>query len=124
MLDGSDVVYLEKLYGHNGVKLPSRVGARLSAGRRGLGKAMMAFSGDDVVQYALRQLRPRTGRTIVAPSVWVDELHKIKDLGIAFDHEEATLEGDLRCSSRTESQREGRRRRVRCRSGRSARAGT
>ena len=52
---------------------------------------MMAFSGDDVVQYACEQLRPRTGRTIVAPSVWVDELHKIKDLGIAFDHEEATL---------------------------------
>jgi len=91
VLDGSDVVYLEKLYGHNGVTLPSRVGARLSAGCCGLGKAMMAFSEDEVVHNALRQLRPRTGRTIVAPDAWVDELHKIKDHGVAFDNEEAKL---------------------------------
>lgn len=89
--DGSDILYIEKIYGHNQVKSPSRVGGRLNAGCSALGKAMMAFSKDDTIRQILRQLRPLTPYTIVAPAALAGELKTIRETGVAFDREEAAL---------------------------------
>src|SRR5699024_9524246 len=43
VLDGTDVVYLNKLYGHLAVRSPSRIGGRVPAYCTGVGKVLLAF---------------------------------------------------------------------------------
>ena len=45
VLDGSEVVYLEKIGGHDSSEVSSRLGGRLPAACTGLGKAMLAHAG-------------------------------------------------------------------------------
>ncbi|MEU1953570.1 IclR family transcriptional regulator [Nocardia rhamnosiphila] len=45
VLDGDDVVYLEKLGGRFAAFVPTRVGGRLPATRTAVGKALLAFNG-------------------------------------------------------------------------------
>jgi DNA-binding IclR family transcriptional regulator len=89
--DGADVLYIEKLFGHNQVRSPSRVGGRLNAACSALGKAMLAYSEPEVVVQVVRQLRPLTRYTIVTPSALAQELQTIRENGVAFDREEAAL---------------------------------
>lgn len=93
VLDGSDVLYLEKLYGTASPRTPSSVGARLPATCCGLGKAMLAFSAPDVIRAALSRLveERRTPYTITVPSLFVDELRSIRRSGIAYDREESAV---------------------------------
>ena len=42
--DGLDVVYVQKLAGRNGPRIPSRVGGRMPAYCTGVGKALLAFA--------------------------------------------------------------------------------
>ena len=64
VLDGDDVLYVEKIYGHHGVNLPSRVGGRVPALCTALGKAILAFSAPDRVEAAFTGPIPRlTSRT-------------------------------------------------------------
>src|SRR5882757_2772111 len=48
VLDGSEVLYVEKLVGHHGPPLHSRVGGRLPAHCTAVGKALLAFGPKDV----------------------------------------------------------------------------
>lgn len=45
VLDGSDVVYLDKIGGRLAAHVPTRVGGRLPASQTALGKALLAFDG-------------------------------------------------------------------------------
>jgi len=45
VLDGSDIVYRQKLGGKYGSLVPTRVGARRPASRTAIGKALLAFNG-------------------------------------------------------------------------------
>jgi len=90
VLDGADILYLEKLFGHQRVKAPSAVGARVPAYCSALGKALLAVSSPDSVSATLaRGLEPRTGYTIVVPSMLQEELETVRDRGVAFDLEES-----------------------------------
>lgn len=91
LLDAPDVVYLEKLYGHNQTHMASRLGGRLNAGCCALGKALMAFSDDEITIEVLRSLRPRTRYTIASPKAWAQELTSIQAQGVAIDREESGL---------------------------------
>jgi DNA-binding IclR family transcriptional regulator len=92
VLDGTDVLYLEKLFGHQRVKAPSAVGARVPAYCSALGKALLAVSGPDAVDATLvRGLQPRTGYTIIAPSLFAQELATVRARGIAVDREESSV---------------------------------
>jgi DNA-binding IclR family transcriptional regulator len=92
VLDGAEILYLEKLVGHDGPPLPSRVGGRLPAHGTGLGKALLAFGDRESVTALLRTPLPRlTPRTIVLPGPLDRELAKIRREGIAFEYEEAAL---------------------------------
>jgi IclR family acetate operon transcriptional repressor len=91
VLDGLQVVYVEKLAGRGGPALASRVGGRMPAHCTGLGKAMLAFSPPsvlhDVVAAGLTRL---TTRTIVMPGILERELTTVRTRGVAFEHEEST----------------------------------
>lgn len=90
--DGLDIVYAEKIRGHGGVEVPSRVGGRLPLSSTGVGKALLAFAGSEIVDAVLtRPLRRLTDQSISDPGVLAAELRRIKQTGLAFDHEEAAL---------------------------------
>ncbi len=92
VLDGTDVLYLEKLFGHQRVKAPSAVGARVPAYCSALGKALLAVSDPDATHATLaRGLQPRTGYTIIAPALFSQELDTVRSRGVAFDREESSV---------------------------------
>ncbi|KUI14764.1 IclR family transcriptional regulator [Mycolicibacterium acapulense] len=88
VLDGTDVVYLEKVGGGLGAAIPSRVGGRHPAHCSALGKAMLATTTD--LNYNTIDLtNRRTKYSIGSPVQLRTELVKVRSHGIAFDREEA-----------------------------------
>lgn len=92
VLDGADVVYLEKIHGHKAVRLPSYIGGRIPASCSALGKAMLAFSDQETVMNAVRMPMPRrTQYSITHPGRLINQLHQVQQDGVAYDHEEVAL---------------------------------
>ena len=90
VLDGREVVYVEKLTTPGGPPLPSAVGGRFPATATGVGKAILAFSPSAIVEPLLSELLPRlTERTIAAPGLLSRELRRIHRDGVAYDREES-----------------------------------
>ena len=90
VLDDAQVLYIEKLAGHTGPPLASRVGGRLPAHCTAVGKALLAFGPKDVTAAVLRApLRRMTPHTIVLPGPLSRELSKIRREGVAFEYEES-----------------------------------
>jgi DNA-binding IclR family transcriptional regulator len=74
ILEGTDVVILEKLWGHGSPSLPTRVGGRMPAHCTAAGKALLAFAPNKVVDEVVAHgLGRRTGRTIVVPELETEE---------------------------------------------------
>lgn len=89
--EGMDVVYVEKIYGHSDLGLPSRVGGRLPLNCTGIGKALLAFSREDVrADFLSRPLRRITQKSVTDPSRLARELAEARATGLAFEREEAT----------------------------------
>jgi DNA-binding IclR family transcriptional regulator len=92
VLDGVDVLYLEKLFGHNPTRSPSHVGRRVPAACCGLGKAMLAFSSPQAVMNVITKgLERRTPYTVANAKLFREELARIREEGVAYDREEAAL---------------------------------
>lgn len=87
-----EVLYVEKLAGHDRVIDESRVGGRLPLYRTGIGKVLLAFSSEAVLQEVLRHgMTPRTSATIVTESRLRRELAEVVEFGVAFDREESVV---------------------------------
>jgi DNA-binding IclR family transcriptional regulator len=96
ILEGSDVVVLEKLWGHETPALPTRVGGRMPAHSTAAGKALLAFAPDETVEEILSKgLTRRTGRTIVVPELFRQELATVRTAHWALETEENVA--GLRC---------------------------
>ncbi|WP_084513455.1 IclR family transcriptional regulator [Nocardia mikamii] len=90
VLDGDSVVYLEVLHSPNAPALPTRMGGRWPAHGTGIGKAILAFSEQSVVEQILTAGLPRLSeRTIVIPGLFAAELARIRERGVAYDLEES-----------------------------------
>ncbi|MDP9821827.1 IclR family transcriptional regulator [Nocardioides massiliensis] len=90
--EGVDVVYVEKIHGHSDLGLPSRVGGRLPLNCTGIGKALLAFSSDEVrADYLARPLRRITDKSVTDPARLSRELSEVRATGLAFEREEATI---------------------------------
>ena len=91
VLQGSDVVYLGKIFGHRSAAAPSRVGGRAPAHCTGVGKTLLAY--DHFAREALmsRPLRALTTRTITDPADLADELDRVLGHGVAHDSDEAAV---------------------------------
>ena len=90
VLQGTDVLYIDKIGGHESMSVPSRVGGRMPAHSTGLGKAMMAHSQPEVVAAVLRTGLPRRGPyTLTTPKLMLSELSATYEQGYAVDHEES-----------------------------------
>jgi DNA-binding IclR family transcriptional regulator len=88
--DGLEVVYLEILGSHEIPRLPSRSGGRMPLYCTGVGKALLAHSDPATVDAVIAAgLHPRTPYTITSAGLLRDQLHDIRQTGIAHDHEES-----------------------------------
>lgn len=85
VLDGSDVLYLEKIGDRLAAALPSRVGSRQAAHCTAVGKALLAHG--EAVDVDLR-VRP-TKYSIGSKPQLATELAKVRAHGVAFDREES-----------------------------------
>lgn len=93
VLDGTEVLYIERIQGHNKYRqLASRVGGRLPAHCTGVGKALLSFNPESVTALLSRgTLEARTAYTITSPRVLVEELAKIRQRGLATDRDESAI---------------------------------
>jgi DNA-binding IclR family transcriptional regulator len=92
VLDRLDVLYVEKIYGHNGVDVPSQIGGRVPALCTALGKAMLAYSDDATITRALSIRVPRlTAKTMTNPSILLSSLLRTRATGVAHDCEGSSL---------------------------------
>jgi IclR family acetate operon transcriptional repressor len=90
VLVDTDVMYVEIVRSRNAPRMPSEVGGRLPAHAAGVGKALLAFSPEPVVQAVLDRGLPAVGpRTITAPGLLLRELRRVRDSGIAYESEES-----------------------------------
>lgn len=90
--DGFDALYVEKLSGHRSVPIISRIGGRLPMHATGVGKALLAWSDEDLVDQVLcRPLERPTPYTITEPGRLRQELAATRRAGFAVTREEMTL---------------------------------
>jgi DNA-binding IclR family transcriptional regulator len=92
VLDGTDVVYVQKLTVSGSPDIPSRLGGRMPAYCTGVGKALLAFGPPERLAAVVEAgLERRTPRTVIAPGLLHTELDTIRRTGIAEEHEESAL---------------------------------
>jgi DNA-binding IclR family transcriptional regulator len=92
MLEGTEVVYIDILRGPDAPALPSRVGGRFPAHATGVGKALLAFSDEEVVEQVIAAGLPRVStRTITTPAMPRRQLTKVREEGVAYEREESGL---------------------------------
>ena len=88
--DGVEVVYVQKLDGRRGPRVPSRVGGRMPMHCTGVGKALLAFGPSErlaaVLDAGLTRIAPRT---IITPGRLNAELVAIRESGVALEREES-----------------------------------
>jgi DNA-binding IclR family transcriptional regulator len=95
VLQGTEVIYLNKLYGHLQVRSPSRIGGRAPAYCTAVGKVLLAYDHAAAEETIRGQLRQWTPSTITDPDMLRTELAAIRRTNLAFDREE--LLGGLNC---------------------------
>ncbi|OMB93535.1 IclR family transcriptional regulator [Mycobacterium colombiense] len=92
VLDGADVVYLEKIGDQMAGVIPTRVGGRQPAHCTAIGKAILAYEGEDA--HRTGQVGPQarlTKYSISTTPQLAAELAKVRAHGVAFEREESLL---------------------------------
>ncbi|GAA4473824.1 IclR family transcriptional regulator [Rhodococcus olei] len=92
VLDGHEIVYLDKVGGRMAAAIPSRVGGRLPAHATAAGKAMLAWLDPERVDAVCGDRLGRvTANTITGLGTLHLELNRIRQRrGLAFEREEST----------------------------------
>lgn len=93
ILDGTEVVTVERLRSKDVVNLDITVGTRLPAYASSLGKAILAFMPETMQKALVKTIsfKPLTPYTITDPKVFLEELKKTKARSYAIATEELTL---------------------------------
>ena len=90
--EGHEVVYIERIHGHQALSLPSRIGGRLPLSCTGVGKALLAFSGSELVDEVLAAPLPRlTPHSVTDAARLRTLIEQIQVSGLAYEEQEAAL---------------------------------
>ena len=90
VLDGAEVVYLDRFESQSTLRLFGRVGRRMPAHSTSSGKAILAFAPPDVVDTVVRAGLRRLGpRTITSRTVFLQALAEIRERGVSVSFEES-----------------------------------
>ena len=97
MLDGPDVVYLEKVESSSFVKFDTYVGKRAPVHLTAVGKAIAAFLPEERLDeiIAARGLGGGTEKAVTTPKEFKEALKTVRELGYSVDDEEEVL--GVRC---------------------------
>lgn len=94
--NGNTATYIEKLEGTRSIRLASAIGQSVLLHSSGIGKALLAFSGEKVIGAVIEDgLVGRTPHTITKTDDLRQELALIRERGYAIDEEENEL--GVRC---------------------------
>ena len=89
ILDKLDVLYLEKIMGSRASPVSTRIGIRKPLYCTAVGKALLAFSPPELFKRVVEAgLARQSPRTITSPAVLLEELERVAEAGVAYDHEE------------------------------------
>lgn len=93
VLDGAEIVYLDKIESAHAVRMTSVIGGRNAAHATGVGKALLAWTyptNESVKAWAAQwgPLQPRTRHTTTSPARLAEQLAKVRERGYAIDVEE------------------------------------
>ncbi|MGW0710115.1 IclR family transcriptional regulator [Streptomyces sp. NPDC002643] len=90
--EGHEVVYVERIHGHDPLRLPSRIGGRLPLTCTGVGKALLAFSGAELTEEVLAAPLPSlTPYSITDPRRLRTAVEQAQVSGLAYEEQEAAL---------------------------------
>jgi len=93
VLDGADVVYIERISGRGAVRVRTRVGGRWPAHTTGVGLVLLAYAVTDVQErYLAGTLTAFTEKTIVDPVRLRRELAEVRRRGFAVSDGQVTLD--------------------------------
>jgi DNA-binding IclR family transcriptional regulator len=85
VLDGAEVVYVERIFSHRATPIKARPGGRMPAHATGVGRVLLAHARPDVVNEVLAgPLERLTPHTVVDPTRLRRELAKIRRDGYAI----------------------------------------
>lgn len=91
-LDGDEVLYIERLVGHDSDRTPSQVAGRMPLHSTATGKAILAHLPEPRREQLLaRPLTRVTPHTIVVPTVLATELDRVRRIGWATEREETAI---------------------------------
>lgn len=92
VLDGPEVIYLERIESPSTLRLFGRIGRRMPAHTTSSGKALLAFSPyavtEEVLAVGLRRMAPRS---ITTKSVFLKALDEVRTQGYAVSYEESEV---------------------------------
>jgi DNA-binding IclR family transcriptional regulator len=90
ILNGSDVIFVERLQSAHIVEGNLRVGSRLSAHLSSMGKVILAHLPETELNVVLKQIRfeRKTDKTVASVKALKEELKKIRAAGFAVNNEE------------------------------------
>ncbi|MFC5994364.1 IclR family transcriptional regulator [Pseudonocardia hispaniensis] len=92
VLDGHEVLYLEKISGHGQITRPSRVAGRMPLHCTATGKVLLAFGSralvDEVMAMPFQRVTPYT---VGAPGLLLQELAKAREVGYAVEREQTRV---------------------------------
>lgn len=88
ILDGYNMVYIDRVETDQYVRTYGRIGARAPAHCTGTGKVMLAHAAPEIVAAALKDLERFTPRTITSVAAMKTELNRVREQGYAVTKEE------------------------------------
>jgi DNA-binding IclR family transcriptional regulator len=89
IVDGIEVMYIEKITGRLAIPVTSTVGRRMPLHASGPGKVLVAFGPPDLLDRVLAAgLKPRTKKTITDEATFRRALSEIRTTGVAVTREE------------------------------------
>lgn len=92
VVDGVDVLYLERITGRQSDRVPSQVAGRLPLHCTATGKCMLAYASPDLLARVLEHgLEPVTARSIASPAALREDLERTRMQGFAVEREEIKL---------------------------------
>lgn len=92
VLDGTQILVVEKITGHQPMPMLSQVGGTIPAYCSALGRAILAYSAPATVEEVLSgDLPARTPRTLTSAVAVLRELHAIPARGFAIEREEGNI---------------------------------
>jgi DNA-binding IclR family transcriptional regulator len=86
ILDGADVIYVDKIDSAHPLRTHSALGGRAPAACVATGKALLAYHSDEVVKKVAAGLKRHTPRSITSRAALVKELEKVRRRGYAINN--------------------------------------